>query len=224
MKAQTLNLETTENEKSNRDENRVRRATGHVDLRLMPKTASKKPSIEHWIEQAVNGNAEAFRPIYDAYFDRVVNHVGRLVGVSGEIEDVTQEIFVQIFRSITTFKFECKFSTWVYRLSYNVAVSHLRKKPHLVELAAYRPLAEGSNSWAELEARDLVRVLEAALKQVPVERREAFLLHEVDGYKLREIAELTGDSINTVSARVRRTREQMQHILEANMRIEKEQP
>ncbi len=188
----------------------------------MPNSAPKEPSIEYWIDQAVNGNEAAFRPIYDAFFDRVVNHVGRLLGVGGEIEDVTQEIFVQIFRSIRTFKFECKFSTWVYRISYNVAVSHLRKKPRLVELAAYRPLAESSNNWAKLEARDLVRVLESALKQVPIERREAFLLHEVQGYKLREIAELTGDSINTVSARVRRTREQMQYILESNMNIEKE--
>lgn len=188
----------------------------------MSKTASKNTLIEEWIDQAVNGNTDAFRPIYDAFFDSVVNHVGRIIGINGEIEDVTQEIFVQIFRSIGTFKFECKFSTWVYRLSYNVAVSHLRKKPHLVELAAYRPLAASSNSWSELEARDLVRVLEAALKQVPLERREAFLLHEVEGYKLREIADLRGDSINTVSARVRRTREQMQQILESNMRIEKE--
>lgn len=170
-----------------------------------------------WLEAAVSGDATAFRWIYDRHFDRVSRQVGRMLGPSADLEDVVQDVFIQVFRSISNYRFESKFTTWLYRLTYNVTVSHLRKTPKTVELAAWRPLKEDGAQWARLEARDLVRVLFAALEQVPDAHREAFLLHEVDGYKLREISELTGDSINTVSARIRRTREKLQAILEQSL-------
>ena len=167
-----------------------------------------------WIDAAATGDVEAFRKLYDRYFDYVSRQVGRVMGPGGELEDVVQEVFVQVFRSLDSYRHESAFSTWLYRLTYNVTISHLRKKPRTVELADWRPLREPASAWSKLEARDMCRVLYAALEQVSTDHREAFLLYEVEGMKLREIAELTGDSINTVAARVRRTRERMQTVLE----------
>ena len=157
----------------------------------------------------------AFRQLYDRHFDFVTRQVGRIMGPGGELEDVVQEVFVAVFRSLQSYRGDSRFTTWLYRLTYNVTVTHLRKRPKMVELSAWRPLKEPQAAWSRLEARDMVRVLYAALDNVPPEQREAFLLHEVEGLKLREIADLTGESINTIAARVRRTRERMQEVLEA---------
>ena len=189
-----------------------------LDTRSVTKTAPQENEAhQQWLEAAVAGDATAFRWIYERYFDSVARQIGRMIGTSSDLEDVVQEVFVQVFRSIENYRFESKFTTWLYRLTYNVTVSYLRKKPKTVELAAWRPLRDEASEWAKLEARDLVRVMFAALEQVPEEHREAFLLHEVEGYKLREISELTGDSINTIAARIRRTRERMQSILEQSI-------
>lgn len=174
----------------------------------------KRDEESAWIAASLNGDVAAFRRLYDRYFDYVARQVGRIMGIHSEREDVVQEVFVAVYRSLDNYRGDSAFSTWLYRVTYNVTVSHLRKRPRTVELAAWRPLRESQSAWNQLEARDMIRVLYAALDTVPHEQREAFLLHEVEGMKLREIADLTGDSINTIAARVRRTREKMQEVLD----------
>jgi RNA polymerase sigma-70 factor (ECF subfamily) len=170
------------------------------------------------IEAAANGDRVAFRRLYDHYFSFVVRNVARLVGQSSELEDIVQDVFVQVHRSLDSFRFDCAFTTWLYRVTRNVTISHIRKRPSTVELKDWRNLRADNTAWSKLEARAMLRVLNAALENVSVEYREAFLLHEIDGMKLREIAELTGESINTVAARVRRTREKLQATLETNVK------
>lgn len=170
------------------------------------------------IEAAARGDRLAFRRLYDHYFDYVLRNVTRLIGHSSELEDIIQDVFVQVHHSLDAFRFDCTFTTWLYRVTRNVTISHLRKRPSTVELKDWRALRADNTAWSKLEARDLLRVLNAALENVSVEYREAFLLHEIEGMKLREIAELTGESLNTIAARVRRTREKLQATLEANVK------
>lgn len=175
---------------------------------------AERDQQREWLEAAASGDVDAFRRLYDRHFDFVARCVGRVMGPGPELEDVVQEVFVQVFRSLDSYRHESAFTTWLYRVAYNVTVSHLRKKPHTVELSAYRPLREPASAWGKLEARDMCRVLYAALENVNPDHREAFLLYEVEGMKLREIAEMTDESINTIAARVRRTREKMHSVLE----------
>jgi RNA polymerase sigma-70 factor (ECF subfamily) len=166
------------------------------------------------IERAQAGEVAAFRELYDLHFSYVVRHVRRLLGPGADCDDVVQEVFVQVYKSLGNYRGESRFSTWLYRVTRNVAISHLRSRPHTVELQDWRHLRSSRSEWDRLEARDMLRALYAALDNVSIEHREAFLLHEVDGLKLREIAEMTDDSINTVAARIRRTREKLRTVLE----------
>lgn len=171
------------------------------------------------IEAASAGDMSAFRALYDLHLNYVTRSLARLLGHSPELEDVVQEVFIQVYRSLGQYRGECAFTTWLYRVARNVGIDHLRKRRvTTVELDAWRPLTADSDTWAQLEARDLCRALYAALDAMSVEHREVFMLHEVEGMKLREIAELTNESINTVAARVRRTREKLQSVLESTMR------
>jgi len=171
-----------------------------------------------WVERARVGDRTAFRRLYDCYLEYVRRHVGRLLGPDGPVDDVVQEVFVEVFSSIEDFLGDSTFKTWLYRITRNVAIGRLRKRrPKQVDLSALDPLRSSTDTRGELEARDQVRALYAVLDQVKPESREAFLLHEVEGWKLREIAEKTDTSINTIGSRVRRTRERLRNYLDACM-------
>lgn len=161
----------------------------------------------------------AFRALYDRNVSRVRGQVGRLVGPGAEVDDVVQEVFVQMHRSLGSFRGESNFSTWLYRLTWNVAVSHLRKRRPVVDLESIRQLQLSTEDWKRLEARDQVKVLYAALEQVSDAGRDAFLLYHVEGLTLQEIADLDGSSINTIAARVRRTRERVAAVLTRAARV-----
>ncbi|MEM1348903.1 MAG: RNA polymerase sigma factor [Myxococcota bacterium] len=167
-----------------------------------------------WVEQAKQGDAGAFRKLYESNYKRVYCHVARVIGPGGEVDDVAQEVFVQVYRSLPKFRGDSAFTTWLYRVTWNVAVSHLRRRVPTVELPALRKFACDDGQWEKLEAREKLRTLYAAIDDLPTEHREAFVMFEIEGRALKDIAEITGDSLNTVASRVRRSRERLRALLE----------
>lgn len=174
------------------------------------------------IRRAAGGDMEAFRQLYDDHVDYVTHHIGRLLGPRTEVEDAVQEVFVRVHGALEGYRGECKFSTWLYRVTRNVAIDHLRRRKDtkMISLDDWRPLRASGSSWKRLEARDQLRGLYAAMEKLKVEYREAFILYEVEGMKLREIAELTDMPIGTTASRVRRAREQLRAVLESTARGE----
>ena len=169
------------------------------------------------IRRAAGGDKQAFRELYDDYADYVAHHIGRLLGPRVEVEDAVQEVFVRVHCSLSSYRGDCKFSTWLYRVTRNVAIDHLRKRKNTIALDEWRPLKASGSAWKRLEARDQLRGLYAALEKLNVEYREAFILYEVEGMKLREIADLTDSPLGTVASRVRRAREQLRETIEATI-------
>lgn len=167
------------------------------------------------IRRAAGGDMKAFRRIYEENVDQVIHHVGRLLGPRAEVEDAVQEVFVRVHKSLKDYRGECQFSTWLYRVTRNVAIDHLRKRKKTVSLDDWRTLRANGNAWKRLEARDQLRALYAALEKLNVDYREAFLLYEVEGLKLREIAEMMDLPIGTAASRVRRAREELRSVLES---------
>lgn len=182
---------------------------------VMIQTEGAEDRVGFLVRQAAAGDRAAFRELYDSHVDMVIGHVGRLLGPRGDVEDTVQEVFVRVYRSLENYRGECKFSTWLYRVTRNVAIDHLRKQKKMVSLDDWRPLRAKGDAWKQLEARDQLRGLYAALERMPVEYREAFVLYEIEGCKLREIAEMTESPMGTVASRVRRAREQLQDVLGA---------
>lgn len=166
------------------------------------------------VQRAAEGDMRAFRTLYDAYLRRTAAQVARILGPCPEVEDVVQEVFVQVHRSLHKFRGDSAFSTWLYRVTWNVSVSHLRRRNPTVDLPALRQFAACTETWGQLEAREQVRTMYAGLDELPVDYRQAFLLFEVEGKSLKEIAAMTGTSLNTVASRVRRSRERLRALLE----------
>jgi RNA polymerase sigma-70 factor (ECF subfamily) len=187
----------------------------------------KDVSEEDAIRLAQQGDAAAFEQIYRRYSGRVFAVCQRIVKNDSEAEDLTQEAFLQLFRKIHTFRNEAKFSTWLYRLTTNLALMRLRKKRHPeVSLDATleseeedtRPVVEPGGPDLRLSGVvDRVN-LSKAIAQLPDGYREMFILHDVEGYEHHEIAKILGCSAGNSKSQLYKARLRLRELLQEELR------
>lgn len=165
------------------------------------------------IRAAAAGDMAAFRKLYMLYLGQVTRTVGRYLGPSSDVEDVVQDVFVELHRSLSRVSDYDAFGGWVYRISRNVAISHVRQSSSSVDFVTLQTLKEPVDQWNRLAAREKVRALYVAMDCISEEQREAIIMYEIEGNTLQEIADYTDTSINTIASRVRRGREQLLNIM-----------
>lgn len=154
---------------------------------------------------AAEGDVQAFERLYRQHVDRVYSLVRRML--DEELADeVTQDVFVRAWRKVGTFRGNAAFGTWLHRLAINVVLGRRRK------LAIRRERFVGDPSVA-LETTSRSRSappqgpeFEAGLRELPDGAREVFVLHDIEGYKHREIAEMLGVTVGTTKAQLHRAR------------------
>jgi RNA polymerase sigma-70 factor (ECF subfamily) len=182
---------------------------------------------EDAIRRAQEGNAAAFEQLYRRYSGRVFAICQRIVKNENESEDLTQEVFMQLFRKIHTFRGEAKFSTWLHRLATNLVFMRLRKKRHPeVSLdATLESEEEDPRPVMELGGPDLQlggvvdRInLSKAIKQLPRGYKEMFILHDVEGYEHHEIAKIMGCSSGNSKSQVYKARLRLRELLQEALR------
>jgi len=175
------------------------------------------------IEQAKQGNSEAFELLYDLHKRRVYSLCLRMTANTAEAEDLTQEAFLQLFRKIGTFRGESAFSTWLHRMAVNVVLMRLRKKGLPVV-----PLEDGAESDEELPKKELGAQdttlagsvdrleLQRAVEALPPGYRTIFVLHDVEGYEHNEIAGLVGCSIGNSKSQLHKARMKLRELLKTS--------
>lgn len=175
--------------------------------------------------QRVQGHAPgAFEELYRAYVNKVVGCLRSMVGPSSDLDDLVQATFVQVFRSIGSYRAEALFTTWLHRVTVNVALMHLRSQrrwsdhEELDELDM--PLEETPESRGE--RLDDLRVLYGILDRMKPKKRIIFVLYEVEGHTLEEISSLVAAPLNTVAARLRAARIEVRQEVEELRRRERE--
>jgi RNA polymerase sigma-70 factor, ECF subfamily len=178
------------------------------------------------IRLACEGDSQAFEDLYRLHCGRVYRLCLRITGNSAEAEDFTQEAFLQLFRKIHTFRGESSFSTWFHRLTVNVVLVGLRKRRH-PELSLDAKPETGSWPLHEPSAPDLRlaglidRVnLTKAIDQLPNGYKAMFILHDVEGYKHHEIAEILGCSIGNSKSQLFAARLHLRKLLRHTPRPE----
>lgn len=174
------------------------------------------------------GDAEAFDEIYHRFDHMVFNLALRLSGDGEQAADLTQEIFLRVFRHIDQFCGRSSLKTWIFRIALNHCRSCLSRR-----LLPTQPLAEelpgeqGSTSGAVLAdpgrgpeelavAADEGRRVAHALACLPDSFREAVVLRDLEGLSYEEIAEVLGVRLGTVRSRIARGREQLRALLEGS--------
>lgn len=165
------------------------------------------------LEACRMGDRRAMEALYHRFKRRVYGLVARIAGAA-DAEEVSQEVFVRIFRGLAKFRGDSALSTWIYRLSVNAALSHVeRRRPKVdasEDLLAQVPAAEPAPRDPRLAQR-----LEAALAQLPAGYRAVLVLHDVEGMSHEEIGEILGCRTGTSKSQLHKARARMRALLEA---------
>ena len=172
---------------------------------------------EENVRLAAAGDLEAFEDIYKAHHRRVYSLCLRMTRNVSEAEDLTQDVFVQLFRKLKTFRGESSFSTWLHRITLNAVLMHFRKPVVRVEQTTY-----DSNDQHELLRERLTastssvvdRIsLDEALLQLAPGYRAVFILHDVEGYEHSQIGEILGCSVGTSKSQLHKARLRLRVLL-----------
>jgi RNA polymerase sigma-70 factor, ECF subfamily len=174
------------------------------------------------IKRAQNGDEAMFEELYRLHGRRVFAVCVRMVKDPVEAEDLTQEAFLLLFRKIHTFRGESAFSTWLHRLAVNRVLMCLRRKSlpsvsidePLDSNEASGPPAINLGSLDSILEGSLDRInLERCIKRLPTGYRTIFILHDVQGYKHQEIAEILGRSVGDSKSQLHKARAQLRGML-----------
>jgi RNA polymerase sigma-70 factor (ECF subfamily) len=190
----------------------------------------ERSSLSEAIQLAQQGDAAAFEVIYQQHCGRVYALCLRMLRDPVEAEDLAQEVFLQLFRKIHTFRGESAFSTWLHRLTANLVLMRLRrKKPVSISLDDINGSEEeDAKPRPELGGPDprlsglIDRVnLQAAIDQLPEGYSKIFLLYDVHGYEHNEIAQILGRSIGNSKSQLHKARKCLRELLQGmpNLRV-----
>lgn len=160
------------------------------------------------IARAQEGDTVAFRQIFVRHRGDVTRIVYRMLGPSADVEDVVQDVFLNVYRSLPSFRGDAKFSTWLYRLATNVTRMHLRRgrsRPRFADVEvpeAPRDSAPPDTPEVQVEKAERVRALYRLLETLSEKKREVLVLHDLEGVPAKEIAEMAGIPVLTVRTRL----------------------
>ncbi|MBN1397315.1 MAG: sigma-70 family RNA polymerase sigma factor [Bacteroidetes bacterium] len=169
------------------------------------------------------GDHQAFELLVRRYQRQIANLVYLTIGNSDDVEDITQEVFIRVYRSLPKFKFDASFFSWLYRITMNLCIDEIRKKKirrvfsldYLTEdtLEKNRKDKEHSTAFDDLMKEEKQKVVQSALQQLKPEHREILVLREYQDLSYDEIAETLGLRLEAVKSRIFRARKEMKNLL-----------
>jgi len=163
------------------------------------------------VERCRRGERDAFGEFYRAYRHDVARNLHRVLGPGrGDLDDVLQEVFIEVFKSINRFRGDAKVSTWLYRVCVNVALQRLRKRRRLAEVQTPDgpELRDEATPQRTLEARERMAAVYRILDDLSPKKRVVFILHEIEGREPKEIATIVGAPVLTVRTRLHYARKE----------------
>ena len=168
-------------------------------------------------KKAAAGDGKSFEELYRRHYRRVFALTLRMMGNPTEAEDMTQDVFLQLFNKVGMFRGESAFTTWLHRMTVNQVLMHFRKKSTRSELLTDEgetpvQIVKGTENPRTAPVIDRIG-LENALKQLPNGYRTVFVLHDVEGYEHYEIAEMLGIAEGTSKSQLHKARLKLRQLI-----------
>ena len=168
-------------------------------------------------QKASAGNIAAFEILYERYHRRTYSLCLRMTNNQTEAEDLTQEVFIQLFRKIGSFRGASAFSTWLHRLTVNQVLMHFRRRSVKSEKTSEDgempdQVVSGTENPDKMPVVDRI-ALNNAIAELPNGYRNVFLLHDVEGYEHEEIARIMGISVGTSKSQLHKARLKLRGLL-----------
>jgi RNA polymerase sigma-70 factor, ECF subfamily len=183
-----------------------------------------------WVDRLIARDEAAFNALVRAYEGRVFALIVRVIGSRAEAEDLAQEVFVQVFKAIGTFRGESKLSTWIYRIAVNLTKNrgkyltarHAGRQEPLEKLEMGGPNAGADGASVAPVARpddlaagkQLEHIVQEAILRLEPSFRECLVLRDVEDLSYEEIESITGLPEGTVKSRIHRARARLKEIVE----------
>lgn len=169
------------------------------------------------IAQLQQGDEQAFTKLVDDWQDMVYNTALGIVQNEEDADDITQEVFIQAYQSISSFKGDAKISTWLYRITVSKALDHEKRKKRKKRFGFVQGFfgsqdeeqihpVQFNHPGVELENKEKARELFEALKRIPEKQRIAFTLHKLEGQSYQEVAEIMNTTLYAVESLIGRAK------------------
>ena len=184
-----------------------------INTEIFERTA---PDVE-LARLAALGNINAFEILYERYHRRTYSLCLRMTGSQTESEDLTQEVFIQLFRKVGSFRGESAFSTWLHRMTVNQVLMHFRRRSVKNEKTSEdgeipEQIVPGTENQSKMPVLDRI-ALKRAIEQLPPGYKSAFVLHDVEGYEHEEVARILGISVGTSKSQLHKARLKLRGLL-----------
>jgi RNA polymerase sigma-70 factor (ECF subfamily) len=174
-------------------------------------------NLSELIIQLQQGDEAAFKKLVDDYQVLVFNTALGIVQNTDDADDISQEVFIQVFKSVSSFKGDSKFSTWLYRITVGKALDHVKKKKRKKRFGMVQrlfggidedqiPAVEFNHPGVQMEKKQRANELFNALKQIPDNQRIAFTLHKLEGQSYQEVAEIMNTTLYAVESLMSRAK------------------
>lgn len=183
-------------------------------------------AIDNFIKELMSGSGDAFKKLVDTYQQKVFNTAISMVQDHGSAEDITQEVFVTVFKSILSFNEQSSISTWIYRITVNKCLDHLRAKKRqkyglfsqLFPRSSGAPPADKpyfDHPGIQLERRENARYLFAAIEELPHNQKTVFVLAHIEELPQKEIAAIMDLTVKAVESLLQRAKGNLRKKLSA---------
>ncbi len=166
---------------------------------------------------AAAGNIAAFELLYERYHRRTYGLCLRMTNSQTEAEDLTQEVFIQLFRKIGSFRGDSAFSTWLHRMTVNQVLMHFRRRAVQNEKTTDdgeipEQIVPGTENHKKMPVLDRI-ALRKAVSELPPGYKKVFLLHDVEGYEHEEVARIMKISVGTSKSQLHKARLKLRGLL-----------
>ena len=177
---------------------------------------ARPPNIDALIERCLAGDQAAWEEIVRLHRRKVFNIAYKFVGKHDLAEDLTQDIFLKLYRSLDTFDRRANFQTWLISVSRNLCIDHyrsVRKERETInrdiDASTLSPVSRDRSAYSQLELRDRVQLLRTALDMLPPTLRTAVLMRDIQELTYQEIADNLSVPEGTVKSRINRGRTEL---------------
>jgi RNA polymerase sigma-70 factor, ECF subfamily len=188
---------------------------------LLPQSSPEKAKIRTLQKSGMTSREELFKSLVAEHQEMVINTCYRFVFNREDAEDLAQDVFVEVFRSLEQFREEAKLSTWIYRIAVTKSLDHLRRlkrKKRFSSLKRMIGVTDPSEEIATpvtdnpaevLSESERAAILQDALNSLPDSQKTAFLLSKQEGYSNQEIADILKTSVSAVESLVHRAKKNL---------------
>jgi RNA polymerase sigma-70 factor (ECF subfamily) len=183
------------------------------------------------LERAKSGDIEAFEKLIMGSEKKVYNIALKMTGSHDDAMDLSQEVFIKVYKSLNKFKEEASFFTWIYRITHNICIDEIRKKKKVVSISLdeeyesdngniSRQFADNSlGPLEQLEIKEDMVILKKAIVKLSPQHRVALIMRDIQGMTYEQISEILKCPQGTVKSRINRARYELKEIIKSSFSI-----